>query len=148
MLAHKAEEEGIACAEIIVGQKPHIVYDFIPAIVYTKPEIASVGKTEEELKKSNIDYKVGKFPFAANGRAKTMSSDEGFVKILVDKKNDTILGAHIIGNEAGSLIAEIVTTMEFGGSAEDIARICHAHPTTSEAIKEAAFAVEGRTIHI
>ena len=148
MLAHKAEDEGIACAEIISGQKPHIAYDCIPAIVYTKPEVASVGKTEEELINNNIKYKVGKFPFTANGRAQTTSSIEGFVKILVDKKNDNILGAHIIGSEAGSLIAEIVTTMEFGGSSEDIARICHAHPTNSEALKEAAFAVDSRTIHI
>ena len=148
MLAHKAEEEGIACVEIINGQKTHINYDAIPAIVYTNPEIASVGKTEEQLKESKIDYKVGKFPFMANGRALTTSSSEGFVKILVDKKTDSILGAHIIGNDAGQLIAEIVTTIEFGGSAEDIARICHAHPTTSEAVKEAALNVDGRAIHI
>ena len=148
MLAHKAEEEGIACVEIIKGQKPHVNYDAIPAIVYTNPEIASVGKTEEQLKESNIDYKVGKFPFMANGRALTTSSPEGFVKILVDKKTDSILGAHIIGHDAGQLIAEIVTAMEFGGSSEDIARICHAHPTTSEAVKEAALNVDGRAIHI
>ena len=148
MLAHKAEEEGIACVEIIKGQKPHVNYDAIPAIVYTNPEIASVGKTEEQLKESNIDYKVGKFPFMANGRALTTSSPEGFVKILVDKKTDSILGAHIIGHDAGHLIAEIVTAMEFGGSSEDIARICHAHPTTSEAVKEAALNVDGRAIHI
>ena len=148
MLAHKAEEEGIACVEIIKGQKPHVNYDAIPAIVYTNPEIASVGKTEEQLKELNIDYKVGKFPFMANGRALTTSSPEGFVKILVDKKTDLILGAHIIGHDAGQLIAEIVTAMEFGGSSEDIARICHAHPTTSEAVKEAALNVDGRAIHI
>jgi len=148
MLAHKAEEEGVACVEIIHGQEPHINYDSIPAIVYTNPEIASVGKTEEQLKEAKVDYKVGKFPFMANGRALTTSSTEGFVKILVDKKTDSILGAHIMGHDAGQLIAEIVTTIEFGGSAEDIARICHAHPTTSEAVKEAALSVDGRAIHI
>jgi dihydrolipoamide dehydrogenase len=148
MLAHKAEEEGVACVEIINGQKTHINYDTIPAIVYTNPEVASVGKTEEELKVSKTEYKVGKFPFMANGRALTTSEFEGFVKILADKKTDAILGAHIIGHDAGQLIAEIVTAMEFGGSAEDIARICHAHPTTSEAVKEAALNVEGRAIHI
>ena len=148
MLAHKAEEEGITCVEIIKGQKTHVNYENIPAIVYTNPEVASVGKTEEQIKKSNIEYKVGKFPFMANGRALTTSASEGFVKILVDKKTDSILGAHIIGHDAGQLIAEIVTTMEFGGSAEDIARICHAHPTTSEAVKEAALSVDGRAIHI
>ena len=148
MLAHKAEEEGVACVEIIKGQKTHINYDAIPAIVYTNPEIASVGKTEEQLKELNIDYKVGKFPFMANGRALTTSSTDGFVKILADSKTDQILGAHIIGHDAGQLIAEIVTTMEFGGSAEDIARICHAHPTTSEAVKEAALSIDGRAIHI
>ncbi len=148
MLAHKAEEEGVACVEIINGQEPHINYDSIPAVVYTNPEIASVGKTEEQLKEAKVDYKVGKFPFMANGRALTTSSTEGFVKILVDKKTDSILGAHIMGHDAGQLIAEIVTTMEFGGSAEDIARICHAHPTTSEALKEAALSVDGRAIHM
>ena len=148
MLAHKAEEEGVACVEFISGQKPHINYDIIPAIVYTNPEVASVGKTETELKEAKADYKVGKFPFMANGRALTTSSTEGFVKILADTKTDTILGAHIIGHDAGQLIAEIVTTMEFGGSSEDIARICHAHPTTSEAVKEAAMNIEGRAIHI
>ena len=130
MLAHKAEEEGIACVEIINGQKTHMNYDTIPAIVYTDPEVASVGKTEEQLKESKTEYKVGKFPFMANGRALTTSATEGFVKILADKKTDAILGAHIIGQDAGQLVAEIVTAMEFGGSAEDIARICHAHPTT------------------
>ncbi len=148
MLAHKAEEEGVACVEFINGQKPHINYDAIPAIVYTNPEIASVGKTEEQLKQEKKDFKVGKFPFMANGRALTTSASEGFVKILVDKKTDEILGAHIIGHDAGQLIAEIVTTIEFGGSAEDIARVCHAHPTTSEAVKEAALSVDGRAIHI
>ena len=148
MLAHKAEEEGVACVEIINGQKTHMNYDTIPAIVYTNPEVASVGKTEEQLKESKTEYKVGKFPFMANGRALTTSESEGFVKILADKKTDAILGAHIIGHDAGQLVAEIVTAMEFGGSAEDIARICHAHPTTSEAVKEAALSVDGRAIHI
>ena len=148
MLAHKAEEEGVACVEIISGQKTHMNYDTIPAVVYTNPEVASVGKTEDQLKESKIEYKVGKFPFMANGRALTTSASEGFVKILADKKTDAILGAHIIGHDAGQLIAEIVTTMEFGGSSEDIARICHAHPTTSEAVKEAAMNVDGRAIHI
>ena len=148
MLAHKAEEEGVACVEFINGQKPHINYDAIPAIVYTNPEIASVGKTEEQLKQEKKDFKVGKFPFMANGRALTTSASEGFVKILVDKQTDEILGAHIIGHDAGQLIAEIVTTIEFGGSAEDIATVCHAHPTTSEAVKEAALSVDGRAIHI
>jgi len=148
MLAHKAEEEGVACVEIINGQKTHMNYDTIPSIVYTNPEVASVGKTEEELKESKTEYKVGKFPFMANGRALTTSESEGFVKILADKKTDAILGAHIIGHDAGQLVAEIVTAMEFGGSAEDIARICHAHPTTSEAVKEAALSVDGRAIHI
>jgi len=148
MLAHKAEEEGVACVEFINDQKPHINYNIIPAIVYTNPEVASVGKTENQLKEEKIDYKVGKFPFMANGRALTTSSTGGFVKILADSKTDQILGAHIIGHDAGQLIAEIVTTMEFGGSSEDIARICHAHPTTSEAVKEAAMNIEGRAIHI
>ena len=148
MLAHKAEEEGVACVEIINGQKTHMNYDTIPAIVYTNPEVASVGKTEEQLKESKTEYKVGKFPFMANGRALTTSETEGFVKILADKKTDAILGAHIIGHDAGQLIAEIVTAMEFGASSEDIARICHAHPTTSEAVKEAAMNVDDRAIHI
>ncbi len=148
MLAHKAEDEGIACVEIINGQSSHVNYNIIPAIIYTNPEVASVGKTEEQLKKLKINYTIGKFPFAANGRALTTSSVEGFVKILADKKTDTILGAHIIGHDAGQLIAEIVTAMEFGASSEDIARICHAHPTTSEAIKEAALSIDGRAIHI
>jgi len=148
MLAHKAEEEGVACVEMLKGQKTHLNYDTIPAIVYTNPEVASVGKTESQLKEAEVDYKVGKFPFMANGRALTTSSSEGFVKILADSETDQILGAHIIGHDAGQLIAEIVTTMEFGGSSEDIARICHAHPTTSEAVKEAAMSIEGRAIHI
>jgi len=148
MLAHKAEEEAVACVEMIAGQKTHVNYIAIPSIIYTNPEVASVGKTEEQLKLDNIEYLVGKFPFKANGRALTTSKSEGFVKILADKKTDTILGAHIIGFEAGSLIAEIVTVMEFGGSSEDIARICHAHPTMGEAVKEAALDVDGRSIHI
>ena len=148
MLAHKSEEEGVACVEFINGQKPHINYDAIPAIVYTNPEIASVGKTEEQLKEENKEFKTGKFPFMANGRSLTTSASEGFVKILADKNTDEILGAHIIGHDAGQLIAEIVTTIEFGGSAEDIARVCHAHPTTSEAVKEAALSVDCRAIHI
>ena len=148
MLAHKAEEEGVACVEIINGQKTHMNYDTIPAIVYTNPEVASVGKTEEQLKESKTEYKVGKFPFMANGRALTTSESEGFVKIIADNKTDAVLGCHILAHDAGQLIAEIVTAMEFGGSAEDIARICHAHPTTSEAVKEAALNVDGRSIHI
>ena len=148
MLAHKAEEEGVACVEKITGQKPSINYGNIPSIIYTNPEVASVGKTEEQLKLDKIEYKVGKFPFQANGRALTTSKTEGFVKILADKSTDTILGAHIIGYDAGNLIAEVVSAIEFGGSSEDIARICHAHPTTSEAIKEAALDIEGKSIHI
>ena len=148
MLAHKAEEEGIICVEKITGQKPSLDYDIIPSIIYTNPEIASVGKTEEDLKKDNIKYKIGKFPFMANGRALTTSSSEGFVKILAESNTDKILGCHIIGHEAGNLISEIVSVMEFGGSSEDVARICHAHPTTSEAVKEAALNVDGRSIHI
>ena len=148
MLAHKAEEEGIACVEIINGQKSHVNYDIIPSIVYTNPEVAAVGETEQKLKELKKEYIVGKFPFMANGRSLTTSSTEGFVKILADKKTDAILGAHIIGHDAGQLISEIVTAMEFGGSTEDIARICHAHPTTSEAVKEAALNVDGRAIHI
>ncbi len=148
MLAHKAEEEGVACVEIINGQKSRVNYDTIPSIIYTNPEVASVGKTEEELNELKIEYNVGKFPFLANGRALTTSSTEGFVKILADKKTDIVLGAHIIGHDAGQLISEIVTVMEFGGSSEDIARICHAHPTTSEAVKEAALNLDGRSIHI
>jgi len=148
MLAHKAEEVGIAIAEIIAGQSGHVNYNIIPGVIYTSPEVASVGKTEQQLIKENVKYKVGKFPFMANGRALTTSESEGFVKILADKKTDAILGAHIIGHDAGQLVAEIVTAMEFGGSAEDIARICHAHPTTSEAVKEAALSVDNRAIHI
>ena len=147
MLAHKAEDEGIAVAENIVGQSGHVNYDTIPGVIYTKPEVASVGKTEEQLKELNKNYKVGKFSFMANSRAKAIDDTEGFVKILADEKTDKILGAHIIGPHAGELIAEIGVAMEFGASAEDIARTCHAHPTFSEAIKEAALSVDKRAIH-
>ena len=148
MLAHKAEDEGVVAAELIVGQKPHINYDCIPNVIYTYPEVASVGKTEEELKAANIDYKSGKFPMMANSRARATGDEQGFAKILSCAKTDKILGAHIIGREAGNMIHEIVVAMEFGGSSEDIARTCHAHPTYNEAIKEAALGVENRTIHM
>ncbi len=148
MLAHKAEDEGVVLAEILDGQTGHIDYNLIPNVVYTAPEIASVGQTEEELKADKIEYAVGKFPFMANGRARAMNSVDGFVKILAHKKTDKILGCHIIGPEAGTLIAEVTAVMEFGGSSEDIARICHAHPTLEEAVKEAALAVHKRAIHI
>ncbi|MEI8396221.1 MAG: dihydrolipoyl dehydrogenase [Rhodospirillaceae bacterium] len=148
MLAHKAEDEGVVVAEIIAGQSGHINYDAIPGIIYTSPEVASVGKTEEQLKEAGIAYKVGKFPFTANGRARAMASTDGFVKMLADAKTDRILGVHILGPDAGHLIAEIGLAMEFGASAEDVARTCHAHPTLSEAVKEAALAVDGRPIHV
>jgi len=148
MLAHKAEEEGIALAERLAGQKPHIDYDAIPAVVYTWPEVASVGKTEEELKAAAIPYRTGKFPFSANPRARTNGYTEGFVKILAERDSDRVLGVHIIGPDAGTLIAEATLAKEFGASAEDIARTCHAHPTLSEAVKEAALAAAGRAIHI
>jgi len=148
MLAHKAEEEGAVCAEILAGQSGHINYDYIPGIVYTWPEVASVGKTEEQLKEDDVAYTVGKFPFMANSRARCTGDTDGFVKILADAKTDRVLGAHIIGPDAGTIIAEIVAVMEFGGSAEDIARTCHGHPTLNEAVKEAAMAVAGRPIHI
>jgi dihydrolipoamide dehydrogenase len=148
MLAHKAEDEGVACAEIIAGETGHVNYDAIPAIVYTWPEVASVGQTEEQLKDADIDYKVGKFPFSANGRARASNNTDGFVKLLADANSDQVLGAHIIGPDAGTLIHEIVVGMEFGAAAEDIARTCHGHPTLSEAVKEAALAVAGRTIHL
>ncbi len=148
MLAHKAEDEGVAVAEILAGQHGHVNYDAIPSVVYTWPELASVGQTEEQLKEAGVAYNVGKFPFTANGRARAMGMTDGFVKILADKTTDQILGAHIIGPDAGTLIAELVTAIEFGASSEDVARICHAHPTLSEAVKEAALAVEGRAIHI
>jgi dihydrolipoamide dehydrogenase len=148
MLAHKAEDEGAILAEMIAGQTGHIDYNLVPGVVYTWPEAASVGKTEEQLKVDGIAYKAGKFPFSANGRARAMNMTDGFVKILADAKTDKVLGAHIIGPEAGTLIAEIVLAMEFGASSEDIARTCHAHPTLEEAVKEAALNVEGRAIHI
>ena len=147
MLAHKAEEEGIAVAELIAGQSGHVNYDIIPGVVYTSPEVATVGKTEEQLKSNNTNYKVGKFPFMANSRAKAIDEPEGFVKILADTKTDKVLGVHIIGPHAGEMIAEMAVAMEFGASSEDIARTCHAHPTFSEAIKEAALSVEKRQIH-
>jgi len=147
MLAHKAEDEGIAVAENIVGQSGHVNYDTIPGVVYTSPEVASIGKTEEQLKELNKSYKVGKFSFMANSRAKAIDDAEGFVKILADAETDKVLGAHIIGPHAGELIAEIGVAMEFGASAEDIARTCHAHPTFSEAVKEAALSVDKRAIH-
>ena len=147
MLAHKAEEEGIAVAELIAGQSGHVNYDVIPGVIYTSPEVASIGKTEEQLKESNKKYKVGKFPFLANSRAKAIDEPEGFVKILADDKTDKILGVHMIGPHAGEMIAEIGIAMEFGASSEDIARTCHAHPTFSEAVKEAALSVDKRAIH-
>jgi len=148
MLAHKAEEEGVALAEILASQAGHVNYDVIPSVIYTAPEVASVGKSEEELKEAGIDYKVGKFPFTANGRAKVNRATEGFVKILVETGTDRVLGVHIIGADAGTMIAEAAVLMEFGGSAEDLARTCHAHPTLNEAIKEAALAVDKRAIHM
>jgi dihydrolipoamide dehydrogenase len=147
MLAHKAEEEGIAVAEILAGQAGHVNYDVIPGVIYTSPEVATVGKTEEQLKEENKSYKIGKFPFLANSRAKVNNETEGFVKILADSKTDKVLGVHIIGPHCGDMIAEMALAMEFGASAEDIARTCHAHPTHTEAIKEAALAVDKRPIH-
>ncbi len=147
MLAHKAEEEGVAAAEIIAGQAGHVNYDIIPNVIYTYPEVASVGKTEEELKAAGLSYKVGKFSMMANSRARATFDEQGFVKILSDAKTDRILGAHIIAREAGNTIHEVVVAMEFGGSAEDIARTCHAHPTYNEAVKEAALAIDKRQIH-
>jgi len=148
MLAHKAEDEGVAVAEIIAGQAGHVNYEAIPSVIYTWPEVASVGRSEEELKADGVAYVVGKFPFTANGRARAMGDTDGFVKILADKTTDRLLGAHILGPDAGGLIAELTTAIEFGASAEDVARICHAHPTLSEAVKEAALAAEGRAIHM
>jgi dihydrolipoamide dehydrogenase len=148
MLAHKAEDEGVAVAEILAGQAGHVNYDVIPSVVYTAPEVGAVGKTEEELKEAGIAYKVGKFPFTANGRAKVNRTTEGFVKILADAATDRVLGVHILGADAGTMIAEAAVLMEFGGSAEDLARTCHAHPTLNEAVKEAALAVDGRPIHM
>lgn len=148
MLAHKAEDEGVAVAEFIAGQKPHVNYNTIPGVVYTHPELANVGKTEEKLKAANVAYKVGKFPFLANSRARATGQTDGLVKILADAKTDEVLGVHIIGPQAGNMIHEVCIAMEFGASSEDIARTCHAHPTYNEAVKEAAFAVAGRAIHI
>ena len=147
MLAHKAEDEGIAVAENIAGQSGHVNYDTIPGVIYTTPEVASIGKTEEQLKEKKIKYKIGKFSFMANSRAKAIDDAEGFVKILADEKTDKVLGAHLIGPHVGELIAEIGVAMEFGASSEDIARTCHAHPTFSEAVKEAALSVDKRAIH-
>ena len=148
MLAHKAEDEGVAVAEMLVGQAGHVNYDVIPAVVYTMPEIASVGKSEEDLKAAGIAYNVGKFPFTANGRAKANQQTDGFVKVIADATTDRVLGVHIIGSDAGNMIAEAAIVMEFGGAAEDIARTCHAHPTLPEAVKEAAMAVAKRAIHM
>ena len=148
MLAHKAQDEGIAVAEDLAGQAGHVNYDVIPSVVYTAPEVASVGKTEEQLKEAGIAYKVGKFPFTANARAKINHTTEGFVKVLADEKTDRVLGVHIIGPDAGTMIAEAAVLMEFGGSAEDLARTCHAHPTLNETVKEAALAVDKRAIHM
>lgn len=148
MLAHKAEDEGVAVAEIIAGKHGHVNYDAIPGIVYTAPEVAAIGKTEEELKAAGVAYKIGKFPFTANGRARAIRHTDGFVKVLADAATDRVLGCHIIGPHAGDLIAEVTVLMEFGGSAEDLARTCHAHPTLAEAVKEAALAVDKRPIHM
>ncbi|MEK6734584.1 MAG: dihydrolipoyl dehydrogenase, partial [Pseudomonadota bacterium] len=148
MLAHKAEEEGVAAVEIIAGQKPHVNYDVIPGVVYTHPEVATVGKTEEELKKLGIEYKVGKFPFMANSRARAIGISEGMVKVIARSDNDEILGCHIIAPEAGTMIEQMVVAMEYKAASEDIARTVHAHPTLNEAVKEAALAVLGRAIHI
>ena len=148
MLAHKAEDEGVALAELIAGKAGHVNYDAIPSVVYTFPEVATVGKTEEELKAAGVAYKVGKFPFTANARAKTIAATDGFVKILADAKTDRVLGCHIIGPEAGNILAEAVLAMEFGASSEDIARTCHSHPTLTEAVRQAAMAVEGWTMQM
>jgi dihydrolipoamide dehydrogenase len=148
MLAHKAEDEGVAVAELLAGQAGHVNYGIIPGIVYTWPEVASVGRSEEELKADGVAYKVGKFPFTANGRARANAATEGLVKVLADAATDRILGVHILGADAGTLIHEVATAMEFGASAEDLARTCHAHPTLNEAVKEAALAVAGRALHI
>jgi len=148
MLAHKAEDEGVALAEILSGQAGHVNYDVIPGVVYTSPEVASVGKTEEELKAAGIKYKSGKFPFSANGRAKAMLHTDGFVKVLADAETDRVLGVHIVGFGAGEMIHEACVLMEFGGSSEDLGRTCHAHPTMSEAVKEAAMATFAKQIHM
>ncbi|MEM9469859.1 MAG: dihydrolipoyl dehydrogenase, partial [Pseudomonadota bacterium] len=148
MLAHKAEEEGVVLAEMLAGQTGHIDYNLVPGVVYTWPEVANVGQTEDQLKEEGVEYKVGKFPFMANGRARAMNAIDGFVKILADKKTDRVLGCHIIGPEAGTLIAEVAMAMEFGASAEDIARTCHAHPTLNEVVKEAALATQDGALHV
>jgi dihydrolipoamide dehydrogenase len=148
MLAHKASEEGVVLVETLAGQRPQVDYDAIPAVIYTWPEVASVGKTEEEVKAAGIDYKIGKFPFSANARARANAFTEGFVKIITEKATDRVLGVHIIGGDAGTMIAEAALAMEFGASAEDIARTVHAHPTLNEAVKEAALAAEGHALHI
>jgi len=148
MLAHKAEDEGVAIAELLAGQAGHVNYQVIPGVVYTWPEVAAVGQTEDELKAAGVAINIGKFPFTANGRARAMGDTDGFVKVIADKTTDRILGAHIIGPDAGTLIAELAAAMEFGASAEDVGRICHAHPTLSEAVKEAALAADGRALHI
>jgi dihydrolipoamide dehydrogenase len=148
MLAHKAEDEAVACAERIAGKAGHVNYDAIPSVVYTAPEVATVGKTEEELKAAGVAYKVGKFPFTANARAKTIAATDGFVKILADAKTDKVLGVHVIGPEAGNLVAEAALAIEFGASSEDIARTCHSHPTLTEAVRQAAMAVEGWTMQM
>ena len=147
MLAHKAEEEGVAFAEILAGKPGHVNYDTIPSVIYTWPEMSSVGLTEEQAKNRGLEYRTGKFLFKANGRARAMDETEGFVKVMADTKTDKVLGVHIIGPRASDMIAEAVAVMEFGGSAEDIARTCHAHPTLSESLKEAAMAVDKRAIH-
>jgi dihydrolipoamide dehydrogenase len=148
MLAHKAEEEGVACAEILAGQSGHVNYGVLPGVIYTRPEVAAVGATEEQLTEQGVDYTVGKFPFSANARAKIASGGEGFVKVLADSSTDRVLGVHIVGADAGNMIGEAVLAMEYGASAEDIARTCHAHPTEMEALKEAALDVDERAIHI
>jgi dihydrolipoamide dehydrogenase len=147
MLAHKASDDGIAFAERLAGMKTHVNYNTVPSVIYTWPEVASVGPTEEEIKASGREYRVGKFPFSANPRARCLDESEGLVKVLADAGTDRVLAVHIFGPRASELIAEAVTVMEFGGSAEDIARICHAHPTLSEAVREAALAVDRRAIH-
>ena len=148
MLAHKAEEDGVAAVEIMAGMAGHVDYDHVPGIVYTAPEVATIGKTEEQLKDAGISYKKGVFPFLANSRARAVGHGDGFVKILADSTTDRVLGVHIIGHEAGTIIHECATAMVFGASSEDIARTCHGHPTLNEAVKEAALAVDGRAIHI
>ena len=148
MLAHKAEEDGVACAEILAGQKSHVNYDLVPAVIYTMPEVATIGKSEEQLKAAGVNYKVGKFPFLANSRSRATGNTDGFVKILADAATDEVYGVHIIGAQAGTIIAEAAIAMEFRASSEDIAHTCHSHPDLNEAVNEAAMAVSGRAIHI